>query len=70
MARTADVGWRFFRPDGRELAPARPQLGATDLRAVQAELHLTPDSLLPTWDGTPVDYEWGAQALRHLAAAP
>ena len=53
-------------------SPPRPHLGAApaaDLRAAQADLHVTPDSLLPTWDGTPVDYVWGARALRRLEAA-
>jgi hypothetical protein len=74
VVRRADGGWQFVRPDGRtvDLRPPRPQLGeepVADLRAAQADLRVTPDSLLPTWDGTPVDYVWGARALRGLEAA-
>ena len=66
-----DGKWRFFHPDGSELTAPSPQLGGDPvaaLTAAQAELHLTPDSLRPTWDGGPVDLDWAAQTLHHLEA--
>jgi hypothetical protein len=66
-----DGTWRFFRPDGSELTNPPPHLGPTpveDLRASQAELHLTPDRPRPTWDGSPVDLDWAARSLRRLEA--
>jgi hypothetical protein len=66
-----EAKWRFFRPDGSELTAAPPCLGrdpVAALTAKQAELHLTPDSLRPTWDGSPMDLDWAATALRHLEA--
>jgi len=75
VVRRADGGWQFLRPDGRALDPSPPQPRpgeepVANLLAAQADLHVTPDSLLPTWDGTPVDYVWGARALRRLEASP
>jgi hypothetical protein len=72
MARTEHGAWQFFRPDGSVLDLSPPRVSATavaDLCADQADLHVTPDSLLPTWDGTPVDYAWGARALGQLETA-
>ncbi|MBI5481343.1 MAG: DUF222 domain-containing protein [Deltaproteobacteria bacterium] len=63
--------WRFFRPDGSELVAGHPRLGATpvaDLCGAQTGLHLTPDSLLPAWDGSPIDLEWGGRVLRCFEA--
>jgi len=71
VTRAADGAWRFVRPDGSELHPPRPQLGATpvaDLQAAHADLQLTAATLRPAWDGTPVDYDWGARALWERAA--
>ena len=75
VRRAADGTLRFIRPDGSELLPQRPQLGTTpvaDLCAAQSDLHLTPDALLPTWDGGPIgndDFEWGARALWRSASS-
>jgi hypothetical protein len=66
-----DGKWRFFRPDGSELTAAPPCLGrdpVAALAAQHADPHLTPDSLRPSWDGSPVDLDWAAKALRHLEA--
>jgi hypothetical protein len=78
VERGADGQWRFLRPGGRllkpgqPLEPGRPRLGpepVADLCAAQAGLRVDPDRLLPARDGTPVDYDWGARALRDLEAA-
>jgi hypothetical protein len=58
---------RFFRPDGEEM-PSAPPLPAVDL-AVTADPYCPPGpspdpySLTPTWDGSPVDYDWAVAAV-------
>jgi hypothetical protein len=66
-----DGTWRFFRPDGSELTNPPLHLGPNpveDLRVSQAGLHLTPETVRPTWDGSPVDLEWAARTLRRFEA--
>jgi hypothetical protein len=63
--------WRFFRPDGIELTNPPPRLGPNpveDLRAAHVDLHVSSNTLRPTWDGRPVDLEWAARSLRRFEA--
>lgn len=64
--------WRFFRADGSELAAA-PVRVANDPVGNLCRAHgvgVTPDTLTPTWDGSPVDLRWAASALRGMEAPP
>ena len=58
-------GFRFLRPDGRELeeAPALAALtGAPRAGLMESwvgpEVRITRDTGYPEWDGEPVDYDW------------
>ena len=75
LQRRPDGSLRFLRPDGTELEPGQPgaRLGAApvdELRAIQAHLGITATTGIPTWDGTPVDYDWGARALWRQVGSP
>jgi hypothetical protein len=73
LERATDGTLRLYRPDGTlvDAAPAPPRLGphpVADLCAAQASCGITAATGQPTWDGTPVDFEWGTRA-RHLQVA-
>jgi hypothetical protein len=71
LERGDDGGIRVIRPDGRTLAAPVAGAGSVDeLRGAQAALGITQETGLPTWDGTPVDYEWGARALWRQVSSP
>jgi hypothetical protein len=66
--RRADGTLHFYRPDGSELpaVPAPPPIGpdpAAALRAAQARLGITAATGMATWDGRPIDYDWGLSEL-------
>jgi len=68
MERAADGTVAIFRPDGTLLpsTPPAAALGpepAADLCEAQADLGISAATGQPTWDGLPIDYEWGAHAL-------
>ncbi len=63
-------GFRFLRPDGRELLPAPPlpavigdPAKALAARWIPPDVTLTPSTGLPTWQGDPVDYDWAVETL-------
>lgn len=60
--------WRCFRPDGSELAATLAH-GGDDPVGDLCQAHgigVNPDTLTPTWDGSPVDFRWAASALRAM----
>ncbi|CAN5204997.1 hypothetical protein BH20ACT9_BH20ACT9_11670 [soil metagenome] len=62
----------FTRPDGRPL-PTAPPTGpadADDLIAPNRNPGIGPDTLLPTWDGTPPDYDLAVAILLTIDQAP
>jgi hypothetical protein len=64
---------RFYRPDGSVLpaAPPAPAIGpqpVTALPAAQARLGITATTGRATWDGTPVDHDWGLSGLLGMRA--
>ncbi len=65
-----DGRFRFWRPDGEELLASPPLPAVTDgwaesllERWLPAEVSITAEQGRPTWDGTPVDYEWAVMLL-------
>lgn len=60
----------FTRPDGRRI-PAAPPTGPTDAGDLTAaHPGIGPDALLPTWDGTPPDYDLAVAILLTIDEAP
>jgi len=68
MERAADGTVTIFGPDGTLLPSAPPPvaLGPEPVASMcegQAGLGISAATGQPTWDGLPIDYEWGAHAL-------